>query len=196
MVVIAALFRTLSVPPKLIAVALLLPIVAGAWYFSYRDNDAKENSRDHWVLNAKLHLLKIHRRGVSDFLSPSHPYHDGPPGSTPSFEGYVFALTEGAMRVGHDGWVYLKCHPSHDDDPRREDRGLPCIGDVCLAIDHKGRFYAHVGHVCGCLTLRAKSRKGFEDIQEFMHSRDPDSPGGHIPWTVVGKANTSLQADG
>jgi len=180
------LLHTVVTSRKLIVVALLTPAMVGGLSFGCR---RPVNSRAHWITGTKQELLKIHTKGVPDFRVQSRPY--SPVGSP---EGYLFALTDGAVRVGHDGWVYIKCHSMHED-LEREDKGLPCIGDVSLAIDHKGRLYAHFGHVCGCLGLRAKSREGFADIEEFIRSPVPPHAQGK-QWEPLGLANQSLQTDG
>jgi len=68
---------------------------------------------------------------------------------------------EGLIRLGTNGWVYLKMHSSDDEDNTD-------IGDIVLAIDQDGNLYQNNGHVCGGIILKSTTGKEFQDIDEFL----------------------------
>ena len=47
---------------------------------------------------------------------------------------------EGIIKWENGDWAYIVLHSQHRDE---------AIGDLALAIDNKGKFYLHYGHVCG-----------------------------------------------
>jgi hypothetical protein len=46
----------------------------------------------------------------------------------------------GLIQFNSKEWVYVTLHSQHDDD---------AIGDLAIAIDQNGKYYYHLGHVCG-----------------------------------------------
>jgi len=180
---VVGLLRFLSIPPRHVVLALLIPVVVAlSSLLAYRGVAAYVYGQDRWIKKTKRYLAEVRRRGVTDFVSATscYPYCPNPllqPFRT--YPAYAFALNEGAVRVGDAGWVYIKCHSSYKDGRH----SLPSIGQVSLAIDHTGTLYACHGHVCGVLVLRARNRKGFADIDEFIGS--PGHAAGGRVWQLL-----------
>jgi hypothetical protein len=74
-----------------------------------------------------------------------------------------FIEDEGLIRLGTNGWCYVKIHTEEADylDKSR-------IGEVILAIDHDGTVYQNDGEAESDILLRSRTGKEFQSIQEFL----------------------------
>jgi len=70
----------------------------------------------------------------------------------------------GLIRLGTNGWVYIKMHSADNEQN-------PEIGDISLAIDHTGSLYQNDGHVCGGITLKSSTGNTFKSIDELLEVR-------------------------
>ncbi len=72
-------------------------------------------------------------------------------------------VDEGLIKIGTNGWAYLKINSGCDTD-----REKAALGDMILAIDQDGNLYENDGHGCGGLLLISSTGKEFQTVQEFL----------------------------
>ena len=70
----------------------------------------------------------------------------------------------GFIPVGEDGWVYCIGRSFHEDP---EDSVHGGIGEVNMAIDHKGSLYVNREHLCEGPAFWSASRHGLTSMKEF-----------------------------
>jgi len=76
---------------------------------------------------------------------------------------------KGLIEFESGDWVYIVLHSSHEKDS---------IGDVAIAVDQKGRFFKHEGHVCGGIChYEALTSKKYETSKDFFKHFKDDTEG-------------------
>jgi hypothetical protein len=78
----------------------------------------------------------------------------------------------GLIQFNSKEWVYVTLHSQHDDDR---------IGDLAIAIDQDGKYYYHLGHVCGGIVhYQATATNLFSSSEDFFLYFKDDIDG--LPW--------------
>ncbi len=73
----------------------------------------------------------------------------------------IYSIREsGIVRFESGEWVYIVVHSQHDNK---------AIGDIAIAVDHKGRMYYNLGHVCrGSVSYKASSEFKYSTSKDFF----------------------------
>jgi hypothetical protein len=71
----------------------------------------------------------------------------------------VRVLEEGRLNIGKNEWVCFRSTSAHEH---------PETGDITLAMDHKGKIYINLGHVCGEICFETSEIPELSNTREFF----------------------------
>ncbi len=81
-------------------------------------------------------------------------------------------IKAGLIQFNPKEWVYVTLHSQHDDNR---------IGDLAIAIDQDGKYYYHLGHVCGGIVhYQATTTNRLSGSNDFFLYFKDDIDG--LPW--------------
>jgi hypothetical protein len=133
------------------------------------------DTRDEWIEQAVDYLHSFKPRT----WSPT-------PETKTDSEGHLkyYIRDPALIRFADHGWVFIVAHSMHSGWR---------VGDVVLAIDHRGTVYETEAHPCMAIMISSGSGRSFRTLEEFLETPvEPTQRGRNDKWTVMGARDKPL----